>query len=154
MKLSKRGEYGLRAMIDLATWEAQDEVVQIKEIAEREQIPAKFLEQILLTLKNAGLLQSKMGMGGGYHLAKPADQITLGHIVRVLDGPLAPLRCVSQMAYEPCGCPDEHTCGLRMVMGDVRNAIAGVLDYTTLADVAKRVETVRTALGDTATPAI
>jgi len=154
MKLSKRGEYGLRAMIDLATWEAQDEVVQIKEIAEREQIPAKFLEQILLTLKNAGLLQSKMGMGGGYHLAKPADQITLGHIVRVLDGPLAPLRCVSQMAYEPCGCPDEQTCGLRMVMGDVRNAIAGVLDYTTLADVAKRVETVRTALGDTATPAI
>jgi len=141
-------------MIDLATWEAQDEVVQIKEIAEREQIPAKFLEQILLTLKNAGLLQSKMGMGGGYHLAKPADQITLGHIVRVLDGPLAPLRCVSQMAYEPCGCPDEQTCGLRMVMGDVRNAIAGVLDYTTLADVAKRVETVRTALGDTATPAI
>ena len=141
-------------MIDLATWEAQDEVVQIKEIAEREQIPAKSLEQILLTLKNAGLLQSKMGMGGGYHLAKPADQITLGHIVRVLDGPLAPLRCVSQMAYEPCGCPDEQTCGLRMVMGDVRNAIAGVLDYTTLADVAKRVETVRTALGDTATPAI
>ena len=131
MKLSKRGEYGLRAMIDLATWETQNGVVQIKEIAEREHIPAKFLEQILLTLKNAGLLQSKMGMGGGYHLAKPAEQITLGHIVRVLDGPLAPLRCVSQMAYEPCGCPDEQTCGLRMVMGDVRNAIAGVLDHTT-----------------------
>jgi Rrf2 family protein len=140
-------------MIDLATWEVQNGVVQIKEIAEREHIPAKFLEQILLTLKNAGLLQSKMGMGGGYHLAKPAEQITLGHIVRVLDGPLAPLRCVSQMAYEPCGCPDEQTCGLRMVMGDVRNAIAGVLDHTTLADVAERVETVRRALGDTASPA-
>jgi Rrf2 family protein len=153
MKLSKRGEYGLRAMIDLATWEAQEGVVQIKEIAEREHIPAKFLEQILLTLKNAGLLQSKMGMGGGYHLAKPAEQISLGQIVRVLDGPLAPLRCVSQMAYEPCGCPDEQTCGLRMVMGDVRNAIAGVLDHTTLADVAERVETVRRALGDTASPA-
>jgi Rrf2 family protein len=81
-----------------------------------------------------------MGIGGGYHLARPADQITLGHIVRVLDGPLAPLRCVSQMAYEPCGCPDEQTCGLRMVMGDVRNAIAGVLDLTTLADVTARVE--------------
>ncbi len=139
-------------MIDLATWEAQNGVVQIKEIAEREQIPAKFLEQILLTLKNAGLLQSKMGTGGGYHLAKPAEQITLGQIVRVLDGPLAPLRCVSQMAYEPCGCPDERTCGLRMVMGDVRNAIAGVLDRTTLADVAKRVETVRTTIGGTALP--
>ena len=151
MNLSKRGEYGLRAMIDLATWEKQDRVVQIKEIAEREHIPAKFLEQILLTLKNAGLLQSKLGIGGGYHLARPAGQITLGHIVRVLDGPLAPLRCVSQMAYEPCGCPDEQTCGLRMVMGDVRNAISGVLDHTTLADVTKRVENVRTALGDTAT---
>jgi len=152
MKLSKRGEYGLRAMIDLASWEAPDGVVQIKEIAEREHIPSKFLEQILLTLKNAGLLQSKMGMGGGYHLAKPAEQIPLGHIVRVLDGPLAPIRCVSQMAYEPCGCPDEQTCGLRMVMGDVRNAIAGVLDHTTLAEVAKRVEMVRTALGDTTLP--
>lgn len=145
MKLSKRGEYGLRAMIDLATWETQNGVVQIKEIAEREHIPSKFLEQILLTLKNAGLLQSKMGMGGGYHLARPADQISLGHIVRVLDGPLAPLRCVSQMAYEPCGCPDEQTCGLRMVMGDVRNAIAGVLDYTTLADVTHRVGLARTS---------
>ena len=153
MKLSKRGEYGLRAMIDLATWEAQNGVVQIKEIAEREQIPAKFLEQILLTLKNAGLLQSKMGMGGGYRLARPAEQISLGHIVRVLDGPLAPVRCVSQLAYEPCGCPDEPTCGLRMVMGDVRNAIAGVLDHTTLAEVTKRVEIVRTALGNTASPA-
>jgi Rrf2 family protein len=148
MKLSKRGEYGLRAMIDLATWETQSGVVQIKEIAEREHIPAKFLEQILLTLKNAGLLQSKMGMGGGYHLARPADQISLGHIVRVLDGPLAPLRCVSQMAYESCGCPDEQTCGLRMVMGDVRNAIAGVLDCTTLADVTQRVDLKRAALVD------
>ncbi len=97
---------------------------------------AKFLEQILLTLKNAGLLHSKMGIGGGYYLARPADQISLGHIVRILDGPLAPVRCVSQMAYEPCGCPDEQTCGLRLVMQDVRNAIAGILDHTTLADVA------------------
>jgi Rrf2 family protein len=152
MKLSKRGEYGLRAMIDLATWEPQSGVVQIKEIAEREHIPAKFLEQILLTLKNAGLLQSKMGMGGGYHLARPADQISLGHIVRVLDGPLAPLRCVSQMAYEPCGCPDEQTCGLRMVMGDVRNAIAGVLDCTTLADVTHRVEMARSGPADIIKP--
>ena len=139
MKLSNRGEYGLRAMINLANQNHHNGVVQIKEIADHEHIPAKFLEQILLTLKNAGMLQSKMGVGGGYYLAKPADQITLGHIVRVLDGPLAPIRCVSQMAYEPCGCPDERTCGLRMVMGDVRNAIAGVLDRTTLADVTQRV---------------
>ncbi|MCI0521200.1 MAG: Rrf2 family transcriptional regulator [Chloroflexi bacterium] len=143
MKLSKRGEYGLRAMIDLAAWEAGNGVVQIKEIAERENIPAKFLEQILLTLKNAGLLNSKMGVGGGYYLARPANQINLGQIVRVLDGPLAPVRCVSQMAYEPCGCPDEETCGLRLTMYDVRNAIAGILDNTTLADVVHRVESAR-----------
>jgi Rrf2 family protein len=143
MKLSKRGEYGLRAMIDLATAplgvSSAHAMLQIKDIAERQQIPAKYLEQILLTLKNAGLLNSKMGTGGGYYLAKPADQITLGQIVRVLDGPLAPIRCVSQMAYEKCGCPDEETCGLRMVMFDVRSAISGVLDHTSLAQVAGRV---------------
>ncbi len=143
MKLSKRGEYGLRAMIDLASWDHESSVVQIKEIAERQQIPSKFLEQILLNLKNAGLLHSKMGVGGGYYLARPADEITLGHIVRVLDGPLAPVRCVSQMAYEPCGCPDEETCGLRMVMQDVRNVISDILDQTTLADVTARIQAAR-----------
>jgi Rrf2 family protein len=145
MRLSKRGEYGLRAMISLA--EAQKNsptgMVQIKEISAREQIPAKFLEQILLALKNAGLVQSKMGVGGGYYLARLPKEITLGQIVRTLDGPLAPIRCVSQMAYEPCGCPDEETCGLRMVMGDVRNAISNILDNTTLIDVTKRVEAAR-----------
>ena len=144
MRLSKRGEYGLRAMIELATWgdgsQAGLQVVQIKDLAERQHIPSKYLEQILLSLKNAGLLHSKMGVGGGYYLARSAGEISLGHIVRVLDGPLAPIGCVSQMAYEPCGCPDERTCGLRMVMLDVRNAIADVLDGTTLADVAGRVE--------------
>jgi len=143
MKLSKRGEYGLRAMIDLATWESVTQVVQIKDIADREKIPARFLEQILLTLKNAGLLHSRKGIGGGYYLAKPPMEITLGHIVRVLDGPLAPIRCVSQMAYESCGCPDESTCGLRLTMLDVRNAITNVLDNTTLADVILRVEAAR-----------
>ena len=118
-------------------------VVQIREISQQEQIPAKFLEQILLALKNAGLLHSKMGVGGGYHLAKPPSEISLGSIVRVLDGPLAPVKCVSQMAYEPCGCPDEETCGLRLVMGDVRNAIANLLDGTSLADVTQRVDAVR-----------
>jgi Rrf2 family protein len=149
MRLSKRGEYGLRAMIDLATAlnsrnnDGNGTVVQIKDIAGRQHIPAKFLEQILLTLKNAGMLQSRMGVGGGYYLARPANEITLGHIVRVLDGPLAPIRCVSQMAYEPCGCPDENTCGLRLVMLDVRNAIANILDGTTLADVTERVDMTR-----------
>jgi Rrf2 family protein len=149
MRLSKRGEYGLRAMINLADYTDRDNsspLVQIKEISERENIPSKFLEQILLALKNAGLLQSKMGFGGGYYLARPAAEINLGQIVRVLDGPLAPIRCVSQMAYEPCDCPDEQTCGLRMVMGDVRNAIAAILDNTSLADVVARMNDTRTRL--------
>ena len=127
-------------MIDLATWTKGNGVVQIKDIAEREKIPAKFLEQILLTLKNAGLLHSKMGIGGGYYLAKPASDINLGQIVRILDGPLAPVNCVSQSAYEPCGCPDERTCGLRLVMLDVRNAIANILDNTSLENVSERIE--------------
>jgi Rrf2 family protein len=118
-------------------------MLQIKDMSLREKIPAKFLEQILLTLKNAGLLHSKMGVGGGYYLAHPADRITLSQIVRALDGPLAPIKCVSQMAYEPCGCPDEATCGLRMVMGDVRNAIADILEHTTLAQVTVRQRTAR-----------
>ncbi len=141
MRLSKRGEYGLRAMMALAAPgpDGGIQVVQIREIAEREQMPGKFLEQILLALRNAGLLHSRMGVGGGYRLAKAPREITLGQIVRVLDGPLAPVKCVSQMAYEPCGCPDEETCGLRLVMGDVRNAIADVLDGTSLADVTARV---------------
>jgi len=119
------------------------QMMQIKDISLRENISVKFLEQILLTIKNAGLLHSKMGVGGGYYLAKPANEITLGQIFRVLDGPVAPIKCVSQMAYEPCGCPDEETCGLRLVMGDVRNAISDILDHTTLADVNKRQNAVR-----------
>jgi Rrf2 family protein len=146
MRLSKRGEYGLRAMIALAEPaenSSAPQMMQIKEIALREQISAKFLEQILLALKNAGLLHSKMGVGGGYYLARSAGEITLGQIFRVLDGPVAPVKCVSQMSYEPCGCPDEATCGLRLVMGDIRKAIADILDHTSLEDVIKRQNTVR-----------
>lgn len=145
MRLSKRGEYGLRAMIYLANAQLRTPgaMAQIKDIAENEKMPAKYLEHILLALKNAGLLNSRMGIGGGYYLARQPKEINLGQIVRVLDGPLAPIRCVSQMAYEPCGCPDERTCGLRMVMGDVRNAIANILENTTLADVTARVESAR-----------
>ena len=149
MRLSKRGEYGLRAAIHLANAQkySPDLLVQIKDISVQEQIPIKYLEQILLALKNAGLLHSKLGVGGGYYLAKAPEHISLGQIIRVLDGPLAPIRCVSQMAYEPCGCPDEETCGLRMVMGDVRDAIANILDETSLADVTERVDATRASLG-------
>ncbi len=150
MRLSKRGEYGLRALIDLAgelpPQANGHTVVQIKDIAERQQIPLKFLEQILLTLKNTGIVHSRQGIGGGYYLAKPANDIFIGQIVRALDGPLAPIRCASQTAYEPCDCPDIQTCGLRMVMLDVRNAIAEILDHTTLASVAARVDSARSQI--------
>ena len=140
MKLTKRGEYGLKALIDLAAQDDPQAATQIKDIAQRQQIPVKFLEQILLTLKNAGVLRSRAGVGGGYYLAKEPSEITLGQVVRILDGPLAPIPCVSQMAYERCVCADEATCGLRLAMLDVRNAIANILDQTTLADVSTRVE--------------
>jgi len=140
MKLSKRGEYGLRAAIHLARCHKESRLVQIKEIAEEQHIPPKYLEQILLALKNAGILNSKLGVGGGYYLLRPPDTVSMGEIVRVLDGPLAPIHCVSQTAYEPCGCPDEETCGLRLVMLDVRNAISEILDNTTLTDAVERVE--------------
>ncbi len=138
MKLSKRGEYAIKALLDLASGDSDQDVIRIREIAERENIPVKFLEQILLTLKKAGILHSRLGVSGGYYLARPADEITLGQIVRTLDGTLAPIRCVSKIAYERCVCPDEETCGLRLVMLDVRNAIADILDHTTLAEVARR----------------
>jgi Rrf2 family protein len=140
MKLSKRGEYGLKALIDLASQENPQTLIQIRDIAERQQIPVKFLEQIMLAMKNGGILHSRAGVGGGYYLAHPANEITLGEVVRLLDGPLAPIACVSQMAYERCVCEDEATCGLRLAMLDVRNAIADILDKTTLADVSNRVE--------------
>ena len=138
MRLSKRGEYGIRSMLYMAKHSQPGALVQLKQIAEKENIPVKYLEQILLALRHAGLLHSRMGIGGGYTLAKSSGNISLGQIVRTLDGPLAPVNCVSQMAYEPCDCPDEKTCGLRLAMLDVRNSISNVLDNTTLADVVSR----------------
>lgn len=136
MKISKRGEYGLRAMIDLAlAKELGRDLVQLSELAEGEKIPLKFLEQILLALKEGGFLESIRGKYGGYRLARPASSIYMGQLVRYLDGPLAPINCVSQTAYQRCTCPDEAHCGLRMLMLDVRNAITNILDRYTLANV-------------------
>jgi len=142
MFLSKYHEYGLRSMILLAgrskTGAAQLPV-QTRDISQVEQIPSKFLEHILLMLKKAGLLCSKIGAGGGYYLARPANQITLGQIIRALDGKLEPLNCVNQGSREPCSCPRAATCGVRMVMSDVYDSISEILDHTTLEDVSNRV---------------
>jgi Rrf2 family protein len=136
MNLSKRGEYALRALIDIGMAREQGrELLPIRELAERERIPVKFLEQILLQLKEAGFLESRRGKKGGYLLRRSPKSIRIGDVVRLIDGPLAPIPCVSKTAYAPCSCPDEDHCGLRMLMLDVRNSIAEHLDRHTLEDV-------------------
>ena len=108
--------------------------VAISEVAGAERMPHKFLEAILLELKRNGLLHSQKGQRGGYLLARSADQITVGQVIRVLDGPLALVPCVSQTAYARCEeCVDEATCGVRFAMKQVRDATAAILDSTTLA---------------------
>jgi Rrf2 family protein len=137
--VSMKARYALRALYALAVDEARAPVL-IADLAERERIPRKFLEAILLELRNAGILQSKKGKGGGYALARPAAAITIGQVMRAIDGPLAPIPCVSERAYVRCEeCPNEESCGTRLVMKEVRDAIAKVLDGTTLADVQQRV---------------
>jgi len=135
MRISKKGDYALRAMVVLA-FNYKKGPVQIHEISQREHIPEKFLEQILLGLKKSGLLQSKRGIGGGYNLIRPPDKISLAEVIRTIDGPLAPLGCVSKMAH--INCPEEKNCGLQSVMLDVRNSIAKILEGISFADVCKR----------------
>ncbi|HJT20951.1 MAG TPA: Rrf2 family transcriptional regulator [Nitrospira sp.] len=138
MKLSKKSEYGLRALLELTAVHGKHSL-QRQEIAERQGIPLEFLEQILLALKRAGLLSSRRGMKGGYTLIKSPQDITLGQVIRILDGPLAPIGCVSKTAYQKCAdCPyaDKLRCPVQQVMGTVRDAIAGILDHYTLEDFA------------------
>lgn len=159
MRLSKRGEYALRALINLGiAAEVGRSLVQIGELADVERIPVKFLEQIVQTLKEGGLVVSQRGKFGGYKLARPAAKVPIGEVVRLIDGPLAPIGCVSLSAYEKCSCPDEAHCGLRMIMLDVRNAIAGILDRYTIADIVEvtlrkmRRDGVPLPFSDSATP--
>lgn len=134
MQISKRCEYGLRAMIDIGiAHEHGRDWIPAGELSRHESIPASFLEQILLDLAKAGLLKSRRGPQGGYALARPAAEIRMGEIVRLFEGMLAPIACVSRVAYHPCSCPDEDHCGLRLLMTDVRAAVVQVLDRTTLA---------------------
>src|SRR5438093_1535824 len=133
MRVSKRGEYALRSLINLGiAHELGRPMLQIGELAKKENIPIKFLEAILLELNKAGYLGSKRGKGGGYFIRKPMSKISIGDVVRLIDGPLAPISCASVTAYAPCSCPDQAHCGLRLLMLDVRNAIADVLDRYTL----------------------
>jgi Rrf2 family protein len=140
--LSRKTKYALRALLLLAREHGRGPIL-IANLAQQESIPKKFLESILLDLKRQGILQSRKGRGGGYHLARAPKAIYLGQVIRTLDGPLAPLPCASQTAYVRCEeCRDEATCGIRIVMKQVRDATARILDGTSLADVLGRVERV------------
>jgi len=131
--LTKKSKYGLKAILYLAEQTGRGPIL-VSELAERQRIPKKFLEAILLDLKRHGLLQSKKGKGGGYFLSRDPSHITVGQVVRALGGPLALIPCVSQTAYARCEeCVDEDACAIRKAMKEVRDATARILDSTTIA---------------------
>ncbi len=137
MRLSRRSEYGLRALTDLVR-HSDDGPIALATLAERNRLPVKFLEQIMATLKHAGIVRTTLGAHGGYAMAADPTTVSLGRVIRLLDGALAPLGCVSLRYYEPCSCPDEATCALRDTMLDVRDAMLAILDEETLAQLAAR----------------
>ena len=135
--LSQKTRYALKALMLLAEDELHGKTpVLISSLAQRGNIPQKFLEAIMLELKNHGLLQSKKGKGGGYTLGKSMEELKLGTVIRIMEGPLALLPCVSQMAHQKCDeCADENTCGLKVIFKEVRDSTASILDNTSLSRV-------------------
>ena len=132
--ISRQAKYALRALIALARAKPGS-AAQTSDIAKAEKIPKKFLEQILLRLKNQGMVQSRRGNRGGYALLKPASEITFAQVLRTIDGPIAPLPCLSIIAYARCeDCKDEHTCEIRRVFARVIEPTREVLERTTIAD--------------------
>ena len=131
----------MRALIVLGLdYIEDDSVVRIQEISTRQNIPKRFLEQILNDLKSAGLLESKRGIAGGYRLKLPPEKITLAEVIRYIEGPLAPVSCVSERFYEKCSCPNEDKCAIRSVMKEVRDAIVKILEDVTVAQMCERVK--------------
>jgi Rrf2 family protein len=137
MRLSLRGEYALRALLVLGL-RYDEPQVRIQAISDQQNIPKRFLEQILNDLKSAGFVQSRRGVAGGYRLAKPPEDITLAAVVRHIEGALAPVSCVSEQFYEKCSCPDESRCAIRSAMKEVRDAIVRVADRITIAELCRR----------------
>jgi Rrf2 family protein len=137
--LSRKTKYAIKALIALAE-HGPEAPVRIADLAREQQIPPKFLELILLELRNQGILRSRKGKGGGYLLARDPGAIYLGQIVRMFDGPLAPVPCASQTAYVPCSdCPSEAVCGVHLAMKKVRDATAKILDGTSLAQLLRQI---------------
>ena len=135
MRISKKSEYALRALIVFAR---NPRSYQVQELSVMENIPVKFLEQILLALRNGGFLSSKRGVGGGYALKQTADKITVGRVIRALDGPVAPLPCAAATSDDvPCSCPDPQTCPIRSFMTQLNAEMNALLDSRTIEDLAK-----------------
>jgi Rrf2 family protein len=137
MKLSLRGEYALRALLVLGL-NYGNTVVRIQAISDHQNIPKRFLEQILNDLKSAGIVQSRRGISGGYRLAKRPEEITMAAVVRHIEGALAPVSCVSERFYEKCSCPNESRCAIRSVMKEVREAVVKIAERVTIADLCDR----------------
>jgi len=141
VKVSFKGDYALKTILDLSLHYGQG-VVQIRDISKRQDIPLKYLEQILLTLKGAGFVQSKRGPSGGYHLAIAPGKITIGAVVRLMEGPTSPITCVSTSGY--CRCEDEARCVFRGVWLEVKTAVNDIVDRTTFEDLTKKVRAFNT----------
>src|SRR5512143_2075616 len=137
MKLSLRGEYALRAMLVLGL-NYEQPVVRIQTISDQQNIPKRFLEQILNDLKSAGVVASRRGVAGGYRLAKRPEEISIATVVRHIEGALAPVSCVSERFYQKCSCPDESRCAIRSVMKEVREAVLKIVERVTIAELCER----------------
>ena len=135
MKITKRGEYALRTMLALAL-KARSHPLSLRQLSQEEKLPVKFLEQIMMTLKKAGLVQSTKGKHGGYVLSRPPSKIKLGEIIRVIDGPLSPLETGEEIRKKIL--KEERHPGLYAVFFDVRNATCAIIDKTSLADVCEK----------------
>jgi len=143
VKLSLKGEYAIRALLVLGL-HYDDRVVSIGTISTEQNIPKRFLEQILTDLKSAGLVESKRGISGGYRLAKSPNEIPLSSVVRHIEGALAPISCVSERFYEKCSCPDESRCAIRSVMKEIRDAVVKIAERVTIADMCERARSLNT----------
>jgi len=142
--LTRKGKYGLKALVHLARL-APGQLAFVADIASTNDVPKKFLDGILGDLRKSGFVRSKTGKDGGYMLARAPEEIRIGHVVRVLDGSLAPIACASRTAYQRCDdCKSEKKCAVRLMMLEVRNAIATILDHRTLAEMRDLPETERT----------
>ena len=134
MRVSKKTEYALRALVAMARGPRS---YQIQELSEKENIPVKYLEQILLTLRHAGFLTSKRGVGGGYSLRMAPSEIPVGEIIEIMDGPIAPVPCAALRPLEKCSCPDPRTCAVRLLMINLREEITTLLGARTIEDMMK-----------------